>query len=221
MNILSYVHLRNIYRSTGVGRVARELTEHLAVQPENRVEILADRGDYDKVIEKVGEPWTSYNYHFFRHDTSRQQAIWFLADRPSAEEFWPATDVVYCTAESYVPVRKARLAVSCHDAQHFEPGVHKVTPWLLKQRAKWKLLFDRLAEEGGSVSHDFALFGRRERRTSFRRSPRGSVWCRMRLRRASSVRRRWLDRRCWTGWGFGTGRLCWFRAGCTTGRMRT
>ena len=147
MNILSYVHLRNIYRSTGVGRVARELTEHLAVQPENRVEILADRGDYDKVIEKVGEPWTSYTYHFFRHDTSKQQGIWFLADRPSAEEFWPATDVVYCTAESYVPVRKARLAVSCHDAQHFEPGVHKVTPWLLKQRAKWKLLFDRLAEE--------------------------------------------------------------------------
>lgn len=147
MNILSYVHLRNIYRSTGVGRVARELTEHLAKQPENRVEILADRGDYDRVIHKVGEPWTSYNYHFFHHDTSRQQGIWFLADRPSAEQFWPATDIVYCTAESYVPVRKARLAISCHDAQHFEPGIHKITPWLLKQRFKWKLLFDRLAEE--------------------------------------------------------------------------
>ena len=153
MNILSYVHLRNIYRSTGVGRVARELTEHLAVQPGNEVEILADRGDYDRVIDKVGEPWTSYRYHFFRHDTSRQQAIWFAADRPSAEQFWPATDVVYCTAESYVPVRKARLAVSCHDAQHFEPGIHKVTPWLLKQRFKWRLLFDRLAEEADMISH--------------------------------------------------------------------
>lgn len=147
MNILSYVHLRNIYRSTGVGRVARELTEHLARQPENQVEILADRGDYDRVIEKVGEPWTSYNYHFFHHDTSKQQMVWFLADRPAAEQIWPATDIVYCTAESYVPVRKARLAVSCHDAQHFEPGIHKITPWLLKQRIKWKLLFDRLAEE--------------------------------------------------------------------------
>ena len=147
MNILSYVHLRNIYRSTGVGRVARELTEHLAAQPENRVEILADRGDFDRVIENVGEPWTSYKYHFFRHDTSLQQMIWFAADAPAAEQFWPATDVVYCTAESYVPVRKARLAVSCHDAQHFEPGIHKITPWLLKQRAKWRMLFDRLADE--------------------------------------------------------------------------
>lgn len=147
MNILSYVHLRNIYRSTGVGRVARELTEHLARQPENHVEILADRGDYDRVIDKVGEPWTGYKYHFFRHDTSLQQMIWFAADAPSAEQFWPATDVVYCTAESYVPVRKARLAISCHDAQHFEPGIHKITPWLLKQRAKWRMLFDRLADE--------------------------------------------------------------------------
>ena len=46
-----------------------------------------------------------------------------------------------------MPVRRARLAVSCHDAQHFEPGVHKLTPWLMRQRLKWKLLFDRLDRE--------------------------------------------------------------------------
>lgn len=145
MNILSYVHLRNIYRSTGVGRVARELTEHLAGQPGNRVEILADPFDHAKIVHKVGEPWTSYRYHFFKHDTSRQQALWFLLNSPRAEDYWPDTEIVYCTAESYVPVRKAKLVVSCHDAQHFEPGVHRVTPWLMKQRLKWKLLFDRLA----------------------------------------------------------------------------
>lgn len=147
MNILSYVHLRNIYRSTGVGRVAREMTEHLAAMPGVHVEILADAGDHSRIIHKVGEPWTSYPYHFFKHDTSRQQALWFLFGRPHAEHYWPATDIVYCTAESYVPVRHARLAVSCHDAQHFEPGVHRVTPWLLKQRFKWKLLFRRLAKK--------------------------------------------------------------------------
>ena len=81
------------------------------------------------------------------NDTSRQQAIWFLTNRPKAEDFWPEVEVVHCTAESYVPVHKARLAVSCHDAQHFEPGVHKITPWLVRQRIKWKLLFDRLNRE--------------------------------------------------------------------------
>ena len=147
MNILSYVHLRNIYRSTGVGRVAREMTEHLALLPDTHVEILADPGDHARVIDKVGEPWTNFRYHFFRHDTSRQQAVWFLFGRPHAEHYWPATDIVYCTAESYVPVRKAKLVISCHDAQHFEPGVHRVTPWLLRQRWKWKLLFRRLAKK--------------------------------------------------------------------------
>ena len=147
MNLLSYVHLRNIYRSTGVGRVARELTQNLAVQPDIRVEVLADRKDHDRVIAQVGGPWLDFRYHFMANDTSRQQAIWFLTNRPKAEDYWPQVDVVHCTAESYVPVRKARLVVSCHDAQHFEPGVHKVTPWLMRQRLKWKLLFSRLNRE--------------------------------------------------------------------------
>ena len=147
INVLSYVHLRNIYRSTGVGRVARELTEHLARMPEINLEVLADPDDHRKVTEKVGEPWTSFRYHFFRHSTSRQQALWYLRDAPAAETYWPDTQLLHCTAESYVPVRKARLVVSCHDAQHFEPGIHKTSPWLLKQRFKWKLLFERLARE--------------------------------------------------------------------------
>ncbi len=146
MNLLSYVHLRNIYRSTGVGRVARELTEHLAALPGVHLEVLADPEDYRKVVHKVGAPWTGYRYHFFKHETSRQQALWFLLNSPVAEDYWSEAQIVYCTAESYVPVRKARLAVSCHDAQHFEPGVHKNSVWLWKQRLKWKLLFGRLGK---------------------------------------------------------------------------
>ncbi len=147
MNLLSYVHLRNIYRSTGVGRVARELTQNLALQPDVRMEVLADRRDYQRVIEHVGGRWLDFRYHFMANETSRQQAIWFLTNRPKAEDYWPGVDVVHCTAESYVPVRKARLVVSCHDAQHFEPGIHKLSPWLIRQRFKWKLLFDRLNRE--------------------------------------------------------------------------
>ena len=146
-NILSFVHLRNIYRATGVGRVSRELTENLHALSHCRVEILADAADHEAVIDKVGAPWTTFTYHLFKNDTSRQQAIWYLMNRPRAEDYWPEVDVVHCTAESYVPVRKASLAVSCHDAQHFEPGVHRMSPWLIRQRLKWKLLFARLDRE--------------------------------------------------------------------------
>ena len=157
MNVLTYVHLRNIYRSTGVGRVARELTENLSTLEDVSLQVLADRGDYNSVIDKVGGPWPGYHYHLFRDDTSRQQARWFLTDRPTAESYWPEAQIMYCTAESYVPVRRAKLVVACHDAQHFEPGAHRLTPWLLKQRFKWKLLWNRLGRSA-SMFHMISHF---------------------------------------------------------------
>lgn len=144
MNLLTYVHLRNIYRSTGVGRVGRELTEHLAQRPEIRLRILADRRDHAKIVPRVGAPWTGFDYTFFNNDTSRQQMLWYLLDRPAAEDYWPETEVVYCTAESYVPTRRARLAVATHDMQLFEPEAHPPSRWLFQQRFKWGRLFNRL-----------------------------------------------------------------------------
>jgi glycosyltransferase involved in cell wall biosynthesis len=73
--------------------------------------------------------------------------LWYLFNSPTAESYWPETQLVYCTAESYVPSRKARLAISCHDTQIYERGTFKMSLWLLKQRFKWKLLFDRLAQK--------------------------------------------------------------------------
>ncbi len=146
MRILDYVHLRNIYRSTGVGRVARELTEHLAVRSDVDLRILADRRDHAEVVGKVGAPWTEFEYSFFKHDTSRQQALWYLLEAPKAESYWPEAQIMYCTAESYVPVGRARLVVACHDMQLFEPAAHPMSRWLLQQRLKWQLMFRRLGE---------------------------------------------------------------------------
>ena len=151
MKILDYVHLRNIYRSTGVGRVAREITEHLALRPEVELRILADRQDHDQIVGKVGAPWTEFPYSFFTRDTSRQQALWYLLDAPSAEDYWPEAEIMYCTAESYVPVRRARLAVACHDMQLFEPEAHPMSRWLIQQRVKWQLMFRRLGETAHMV----------------------------------------------------------------------
>ena len=147
MNLLAYIHLRNIYRSTGVGRVARELTEHLALDPAVNLQILADRRDHATIIPQVGAPWDNFHYHLFNRETSRQQAMWFATGRPAAEDFWPEAEIVFCPAESYVPTRKARLVVTCHDMQLFEPGAHALTRNLLQQRFKWWLLFRKLARK--------------------------------------------------------------------------
>ncbi len=146
INVLAYVHLRNIYGSTGAGRVARQMIEHLAVDPDVSMNILADREDHRKIVSKVGAPWSDFQYQFFRHDTSRQQALWLLTHRPHAEAFDSTADVVYCTGESYVPTKRAKLVVTLHDAAFFEPDAHPVKLSTLTQKWKWKILYKVLSD---------------------------------------------------------------------------
>ena len=144
LRLLAYVHLRNIHRSTGAGRTARQIVEHLERREDVECRVLADDADCRRTLPLVQEPWTRYRIHTFPEDTSRQQARWFLLDSPKAESFWPDAQVVFCTGESYVPVRRARLVVTAHDAGYFEVGAHLRDGAYWKQRMKWKLLFGKL-----------------------------------------------------------------------------
>ncbi len=125
--------------------MARQMTEHLAQIPDVDLRILADRGDHERTVTNVGAPWTNFRYHFFRHETSLQQIRWFLTQQPRAESFWPEAQIVYCTGESFVPTKKAKLAVTAHDAAIFEQGAHLQNSALRRQRFKWGLLYRTLA----------------------------------------------------------------------------
>ena len=151
LKLLAYVHLRNIYASTGAGRVARQLTEHLALRKDVSLRVLADAGDQRRILPLVGEPWQSFRYHTFSADTSRQQARWFALERPKAESFWSEADIVFCTGESYVPSRKARLVVTAHDAAYFESAAHVRNAAFWRQRLKWSLLFRRLSARADMI----------------------------------------------------------------------
>ncbi len=143
--VLAYVHLRNIHASTGAGRVARQLIEHLAVRPEMQLRILADAADHARVVPLVGAPWSGFAYSFFKDDTSRQQARWLAANRPKADSYWPEAEVLFCTGESYVPPGKARSVVTLHDAAYFERDAHHRDAAFWKQSLKWRILFARLS----------------------------------------------------------------------------
>lgn len=144
VHILAYVHLRNIHGSTGAGRTARQIVEHLALRPDVDLHVLADDADKTRILPLVQEPWTGFNYHTFARDTTPQQARWFFLESPKAERFWPEADIVFCTGESYVPVSRAKLVMTAHDAGYFEPGAHTrdLTYW--KTRLKWELLYKKL-----------------------------------------------------------------------------
>jgi glycosyltransferase involved in cell wall biosynthesis len=157
MNVLAYVHLRNIHHSTGAGRVARNLVEALSVEPGVVLQVLADRGDHRRLPDDLGPPWTTFDYRFFDRDTSSQQRQWLIRRRPVATAYWPDADVVYCTAESYVPKGRARLAVTAHDAAYFEADVHPRDFAVWKQRWKWRVLFAVLAAQADLI-HTVSAF---------------------------------------------------------------
>jgi glycosyltransferase involved in cell wall biosynthesis len=151
MNILAYVHLRNIYGSTGHGRVARQITEHLAQESSDCLRILADPEDHRKVAAKVGAPWTEFSYHFFEGETSRQHARWAFTGRPKAEDYWPEAEIVYSTCESYVPTRKARLAVTLHDAAIFEGDVLPRRWLFYRERLKTRFLHEIVSRKADLI----------------------------------------------------------------------
>ena len=157
ISILAYVHLRNIHGSTGAGRTARQITEHLASRRDVNLHILADASDKARIVPLVQGPWTDYHYHTFERDTTPQQARWFFLDRPRAESFWPSAQIVFCTGESYVPVTKARLVVTAHDAGYFEPGAHIRDKTYWKTRLKWELLYKKLSRKVDSF-HTVSAF---------------------------------------------------------------
>ena len=144
VNLLAYVHLRNIHGSTGAGRTARQIVEHLALRGDVNLRVLADATDKKKILPLVQKPWTDYRYEEFTDDTSKQQRRWFFFDNPKAEDYWPETQVCFCTAESYVPVRKARLVMTAHDAGYWEPGAHTRDSRYWKTRIKWDILYKKL-----------------------------------------------------------------------------
>ena len=157
MNVLAYVHLRNIHRSTGAGRVARNLTEALSAQPGVHVRILADRADHARLPVDIGAPWDGFRYAFFDSETSIQQARWLLLRRPKTQCYWDDAHVIFCTAESFVPKGRARLAVTAHDAAYFETGVHEGGGTTWTQRWKWRALYSVLASQADMI-HTVSAF---------------------------------------------------------------
>lgn len=147
MRLLAYVHLRRIVRSTGSGRVARNICEELADRCDVDLRLLADRSDYSSVTPEAGPPWTRLRCHCFRLSTSLQQGAWLFFGRPPAESYWPEAEIVYCPAESYVSTRRARLAVTLHDVACFEPNAYPAGPRRTIQQFKWRKLYRTLEKK--------------------------------------------------------------------------
>jgi glycosyltransferase involved in cell wall biosynthesis len=157
LNVLAYVHLRRIVRSTGAGRAARCITEALSAQGGVDLRILGERADYKKIIDEAGPTWNGLRHHLYDAGTSQQQARWLFLRTPAAETYWPDVQVTFCTCESFVPVKRSRLVVTLNDAAHLENNVHRSGIASLKHRIKWDYLYKVLAKKA-DIFHTVSAF---------------------------------------------------------------
>lgn len=146
MNILSYIHIHRLPNPSGVGRVIdRLLTTHAEMFPSSCHRMLVEKGLYDSVYKQLDDFWKKASFIPHSRSTSWQQAGWIWRNKPVAEHYWDAVDVVYCPAESYVPTAKARLVCTIHDVAGFE---HALYPQTFSRRLhcrKWRFLFGSMA----------------------------------------------------------------------------
>ena len=70
------------------------------------------------------------------------EKLWGVFNFPAADRWCPGTEWVYCPMEAYVPTQRARLAVTVHCLNWYDPDV----PWydaMAGERARWRLRIGR------------------------------------------------------------------------------
>ena len=151
LNVLAHVDLPSLSDRTGAGPSVRRLIEHLGRRSDIRLRILADRTDQEQLLPLLGEPWTGFAYSSYALDSSRQQARWVMLNRPRAEVFWPETQIVFSTADGYIPTRSARLIVSIHGSRLPKPYPGRRSFGLSCEHLRWRLLSSRIRTNAACV----------------------------------------------------------------------
>jgi hypothetical protein len=126
MKIAAYAHVLRAINPTGVGKHVVHMVREMAQAPGVELEVVAPRQDLEILSRDVNRgafdglplapiPWPR----------SLLEKSWTLLRRPAVERWCHQPDWLYCPSEAFVPTRRARLAVTVHCLNWFDPEV----PW--------------------------------------------------------------------------------------------
>lgn len=143
MRVAAYVHMHRtmIAQSTGVGKHINNMIPLLARRPGIDLTVVTNRellqadGTPPPDSGMRGQPLQSIPWRRRWTETA-----WNIANWPGIERWIGQTDWIYCTTEAYVARKRARLAVTVHCDNWFEPDL----PWYNEpavqstRKAMWK-----------------------------------------------------------------------------------
>jgi glycosyltransferase involved in cell wall biosynthesis len=149
MKIAAYIHpSRTAITPTGVGKHMIQMIMQLTRQPDMDVKLMTSRreltdGHIDRRSPLAHLPALG-------HPLSRatMERLWLLTGHPIADRWAGEADWVYCPAEAYVPLKRARFAATIHCVNWFDPEL----PWYddpatrtarRRMELRWKTILQR------------------------------------------------------------------------------
>jgi glycosyltransferase involved in cell wall biosynthesis len=140
LKVAAYIHLtRASGNATGVGRHIGQMIRMMDKEPGVNLKLMAPRNELNPDGTAPGEhPFGRSRFIGLPLSRGMMERMWWLFHRPRAEFWCPGIDWVYCPADSYVPVKTAKLAVTIHDIEGFETDLPwSNTPGHAKRRRRW------------------------------------------------------------------------------------
>lgn len=148
MNIVAYTQLGRTRNPTGVGKHIMFMTAALARHPAVRMELFAahdqltatGRAPAHSMLSALpvrSHPWAQRPL----------ELAWLLGDFPDVSGLLKDADWLYCPSEVHIPVRRSRLAVTCH-----APEVPRHdSPATMRARALWRFRIWRICNSADVV----------------------------------------------------------------------
>jgi glycosyltransferase involved in cell wall biosynthesis len=142
LRVAAYVHPDRVGApETGVAKHIRHMVLGLSQRPGIDLSILTARQDWAAGLLRVNpHPFAALPRTELPGGRGWLERTWALLNMPAADRWCPGADWVYCPMETYVPTRRARLAVTAHGMEWFEPDA----PWyrsVWRHRLRWQLRF--------------------------------------------------------------------------------
>lgn len=119
--IAVFTPLNRLVISSGVPRHIIEIVGRLLRDNSSQVSFFVNRAEAEKYLPTQDEHWTAAPRTTFEQPTSGMVRRWGLFNRPSFECMGGEADWLYLPADGYVPVERAKLAVTIHDVYKLEP----------------------------------------------------------------------------------------------------
>jgi glycosyltransferase involved in cell wall biosynthesis len=141
--VTAYVQLRRAQISpTGVGKHVIQMVRGLSEQPGFAVTVAGSNREMNEQGQlRNDSPLSGLKAVALPGSTQGIERWWRAVKWPAVERWAGESDWVYCPAESYVPTKRARLAVTVHDLHALETDLPwSDTPRHRFFRLKWQSL---------------------------------------------------------------------------------